>query len=301
MNPNGPWPQKWTSTNVPKVTFDVYPTAYMGTLNYGLNQHHAVMKVFPTAESVMARARGEDPRDQLTLLDQPGPSGGFGKIPRSATGGLQLSGLHVIRLNAGDTLYRFGDTGKHNGGWWIDRRALMRILLRVEPAKDGLPGVRNGTELNIRDYARKYCEVLTEWKSNMKYLYATRLQGAVMAFGGMGAAQRSKDVITIANPDGSAHAVTYEHLADDNRQIFIPNVYTRVDNALPREPRFFGPIAKWHPEVLEQCLVPLVRERFARNETYRQIITDVEAWMVGGNRKALFGGLTPPALGELRA
>lgn len=300
MNPNGPWPQKWTWTNIPKVTFDVYPTAYLGTLNYGLSQHHAVMGVFPTAESVMARTRGQDPRDQLSLLDQPNPSGGFGNVPRSATGGLQLTGLQVIRLNVGDTLYRFGDVGGHKGGWWIDRRAIMRMLLRVEPAKEGLPGVRGGAEYNIRDYARKYCEVLTEWQSKMKYIYATRLQGPVMAFGGMGAAQRSKNIMTIANADGSAHAVTYEHLADDNRQIYIPNVYARVDNALPGEPRFFAPVVKWHPEVLEQCLVPLIRQRIARKESMRQIITDVEAWMVGGSRKALFGGLTPPALGEVR-
>jgi hypothetical protein len=251
------------------------------------------MGIFPTAESVMARTRGQDGYDQLTLLDQPNPSGGFGNVPRSATGGLRVGGLHAIRLNVGETLYRFGDDGGHKGGWWIDRRGLMRILLRIEPAQNGLPGVRGGTEFNIRDYARKYCEVLTEWKSKMKYIYATRLQGAVMAFGGMGAAQRSKNILTLANSDGTPHAVTYEHLADDNRQIYIPNAFTRIDNAVPGEPRFFSAPIKWHPEVLEQSLVPMVRERITRKDNIRQIITDVEAWMLGGSRKAPFGGITP--------
>jgi hypothetical protein len=299
IKPHGPWPQKFTFGNVHRWTFDIYPTAYMGTLNYGLQMHHAIAGIFPTAESALARERGQKARDELTLIDQPEPSGGFGNVPRSATGGLQRAGMSVIRLNLGETLYRFGDEGGHKGGWWIDRRGLMRILLRVEPGREGLPGVRGGAELSIRDYARKYCEVLTEWKSRMKYIYATRLQGAVMAFGGMGAAQRSKNVLTIANSDGSGHAVTYEHLDDDNRQIFIPNVYDRVDNALPGEPRFFSSPVKWHPEVLEQCLVPLIRERFARKDNMRQIITDVEAWMVGGNRKAAFGNLTPPPLSAL--
>jgi hypothetical protein len=159
-----------------------------------------------------------------------------------------------------------------------------------------MPGVRGGAELNIRDYARKYSEVLGEWGSMMKYLFATQLRGAVMAFRGMGAAQRSKEVLLLPGTDGAPHAVSYEHLADDNRQIFIPNVYARIDGAQLGEPAFFAPVVKWHPEVLERCLVPMIRQRLARRDGYRAIITDVEAWMMRGDRRALFGGLTPPEL-----
>ena len=299
IKPHGPWPQKWTGANGHRWTFDVYPTAHQGILNYGLQMHHAISGMFPTAESVLARQQGKDGREQLSLIDQATQKGGFGNVPRSASGGLQFTGMNVIRLSVGQTLYRFGDENGHKGGWWIDRRGLMRILLRVEPAKDGMPGVQRGSEYNIRDYARKYCEVLTEWGSKMKYIFATRLQGTVMAFGGMGAAQRSKDVLTISNADGTAHAVTYEHLDDDNRQIFIPNVYARIDGPPPGEPRFFAPHVKWHPEVLEQCLVPLIRERLARKDKLRVVMTDVETWMMGGKRNAMFGDLTPPALRSL--
>ncbi len=151
IKPRGPWPQKWTGANLHRWTFDIYPTAYQGVLNYGPHMNHAIAGMFPTAESAMARERGEDGREMLTLIDQPNPSGGFGNVPRSATGGLQRSGMSVIRLNAGETLYRFGDDGGHKGGWWIDRRGIMRILLRAEPENDGMPGVRGGAELNIRD------------------------------------------------------------------------------------------------------------------------------------------------------
>ncbi|TKD13316.1 hypothetical protein [Polyangium fumosum] len=290
----GPWPKKWKDTR--NVTFDVYPTAYQGTLNYGLSRQHALGGIFPTAESLAARARGESPRDELTLVDKPIPSGGFGNIPRAATGGMQAAGLQAVRLNIGETLYRFGDAGGHKGGWWSGREGLFRILLRVEPTQQGMPGVRGGSELGIRDYARKYSEVLGEWGSQMKYLYATQLRGAVMAFRGMGASQRSKEITMIEGADGRPHAVTYEHMSDDNRQIFIPNVYTRIDGAPPGEPAFFAPVVKWHPEVLEQCLVPLIRTRLGRGEKYRAIIGDVEAWMMRGDRKAQFGDLTPPAL-----
>lgn len=295
MNPKGPWPQPWTDPRGKR--FQVYPTAHMGTLNYGLSKEHAFAGIFPTAESVAARERGENPRDELTLVDQGTQNDGFGKIPLAATGGMQAAGLAAIRLPVGETLYRFGDQGGYKGGWWSSRESLFRILLRVEPAAKGLPGVQGGSELSIRDYARKYSEVLGEWKSLMKYLYATRLRGAVMAFHGMGAAQRSEKLQVITNPDGSGHAVTYEHLADDNRQIFIPNLFARIDGAVVGEPAFFAPVVKWHPEVLEQCLVPMIRMRLGRGETYRQIIGDVEDWMMLGNRRATFGGLTPPLVG----
>lgn len=297
----GPWPKKWKDAK--GTTFNVYPTAYQGVLNYGLDRKHAFAGVFPTAESVAIRARGngEDPRDGLRLVDFGGPTGGFGAIPQAATGGLQASGLHPVRMTAGETLYRFGDTGQHKGGWWVSRESLYRILLRVEPKQEGLPGVRGGAELNIRDYARRYSEVLGEWSigpsgNRMKYLFATQLRGTVMVFRGMGATQRSKEVRVVPSSDGAAQAVTYEHMADDNRQVFIPNIYARIDSPAVGEPAFFAPVVKWHPEVLEQCLVPLLKQRIARGDGYRAIITDVEAWMMRGDRRATFGGLTPPEL-----
>jgi hypothetical protein len=296
MNPTGQWPLSWTDGR--GNTFEVYPTVHQGVLNYKLDRKHAFAGIFPTAESVALRAKGKDAFDELSLLDKPNPSGGFGRVPRAAMGGMQAAGLQPVRLRPSETLYRFGDAGEHKGGWWTSREGLFRILLRAEPSAEGMPGVRGGSELNIRDYARKYSEVLGEWGSHMKYLYATQLRGTVMAFRGMGASQRSKEILRVPASDGMSEAVSYEHMTDDNRQLYIPNVYTRVDGPAPGEPAFFGPVVKWHPEVLERSLVPLIKQRLRRGETYRVIIADVETWMIRGNRKAQFADLTPPDLSE---
>ena len=287
LSPHGPWPQVWADAKGNR--FDIYPTAYSGVLNYGLDKKHAISGIFPTAETVMAREAGESVRDELTLINRSGPSAG--PTPAAATGGMQLAGCNAVRLNSGTTLYRFGDDGGHKGGWWTERDGLFRMLLRVEPAAEGLPGVKDGSRYTLRDYARLYSEVLTEWKSKMKYLFATRLQGPIMAFRGRGAAQRSAEVLEMVDASGAPIAVTYEHMADDNRQLFVPNIYARIDGPVGAEPKFFSNVVKWHPEVLEHHLVPMIRDALDRGQRYREMIGDIESWMMRGDRRAPLGGV----------
>ncbi len=160
----------------------------------------------------------------------------------------------------------------------------MRILLRVEPAAKGLQGVQGGAELNIRDYARKYSEVLTEWENGMRYVYCTRLRAPVWAFRGMGADQRSKEIETVMDQHGNPTAITYEHMKDDNMQTFIPNVFGRVDAPKPGEPLFFAPTVKWLPEVLEHDLVPQVRAHMSGYNSMKKLFVAVDDWMMGGDR-----------------
>ena len=282
------YPKKYRDRN--GITYDVYPTAWRNVLNYGLERKHAIGGVFVTAESLKIReanakkplGQQERPYDELSLLDDPSKRTGGGPTPHAATGGMQLARFSVIRIEAGTTLYRFGDEGGYNGCWWSDRKALMRMLLRIEPDQDGLAGVRGGSQYNIRDYARRYSEVLGEWGSLMKYMFATRVQSAIMAFRGMGAAQRSK--ISEVKTSTGMDSITYEHMADDNIQIYIPNAFGRVAGPKPGEPSFFTPPVKWHPEVLEHNLVPLIKEHMEAGVSMKKIMPAVETWMMDRDR-----------------
>ncbi|MFT5435208.1 MAG: hypothetical protein ACI9OJ_005925 [Myxococcota bacterium] len=270
MNPNGPWPQTWRAPTGNR--FDVNPTAHRGTLNYGLTRRHALMGVFPTAESVKELEAGRPPRHEV-----------------GAVGGMQRGAVSVTELKAGTTLYRFGPAGNgHKGGWWTSRDGLFRMLLRVEPRVDGMPGVHGGSELNLRDYARKYSEVLSDW-SDMKFIYGTRLLGNVVAFCGMGAAQATAP-LEIHDAHGNIVGMVAEKMSDDNRQILIPNIYARIDGPPPREPRFFSPVVRMHPEAVEAKLVPAIRRRLANGDRYRNIIPDVEAWMMRGRWREPLNG-----------
>lgn len=255
-------------------TFDVYPTVYRRILNYGLNRQHAHRRIFPTEESIEQR-----------IIN---PGWKFDELGNLA-GGMQLSRMAVIRLTAGTTLYRFGDTGGHEGGWWTSRDGMFRMLLKVEPRRAGLPGVVDGQELTLRDYARKYSEVLTEWGNGMRYMFCTRLRGPVMAFRGMGASQQAKVYqLEIPGSGGQTAGTIVEKMNDDNRQIFIPNVFGRIDAPPQGEPSFFSPVRKWLPEVLEQRLTPAILERLQAGDTYRYIVPDMENWLMSGNKRTPF-------------
>jgi hypothetical protein len=289
------WPRRWADDRGRQ--FDVYPTAYQGELNYKLSDHHARIGIFPTAESLAVRDANDalifgapkaDPRDALSILDDPSKRASAGPSPAKSLGGMQGGSFKAVRLDSGAFLFRFGDPDKRVGGWWSDRRAMIRILLRVEPAAAGLQGVRGGSELNIRDYARKYSEVLNEWSNGMRYVWCTRTMGAISGFRGMGADQRSERIETVLDIDGNPCAITYEHMNDDNIQLFIPNVFGRVDAPKPGEPAFFSAMVKWLPEVLEVNLVPQVREAMERKESMKKIFLGVEDWLMGGNRHATF-------------
>ena len=266
-------------------TFDVYPTVYRRILNYGLNRQHAHRGIFPTEESIEQR-----------IVD---PNFGYDKLD-NLSGGMQLSRMSVVRLTAGTTLYRFGDTGGHKGGWWTSRDGMFRMLLKVEPKKPGLPGVAGGNELNLRDYARKYSEILTEWGSGLRYMFCTRLRGPVMAFRGMGAAQQGQ-VYQIAVPgtEDELAGTVVEKMNDDNRQIFIPNVFNRIDGPSGNEPSFFSPVRKWIPEILEQRLTPAILERLRAGDSYRYIVPDMEDWLLSGNKSQPFP--TQPKAPHIRA
>lgn len=289
------WPRRWTDER--GNSYDVYPTAYQGELNYKLSDHHARTGLFPTAESLAVRdanaavplgAPKANPFDGLSILDNPTLRAQAGPSPTKGIGGMQGGRFKSVRLDPGTFLFRFGDPDKRVGGWWSDRRAMLRILLRVEPAVKGLQGVRGGAELNIRDYARKYSEVLSEWQNGMRYVWCTRTMGAIWGFRGLGADQRSEKIETVLDQFGNPVAITYEHMNDDNLQLFLPNVFGRVDAPKPGEPLFFSAMVKWLPEVLEANLVPQLREAMERKESMKKIFLGVEDWLMGGNRHAQF-------------
>lgn len=300
------YPLKWTDPRF--GVFSVYPTAHNNTLNYGLDKRHILAGTFVTAESLAVRQRNktkppfaedrpDNPYDKLSVFDDPARRNGS----PIASGGLQLAGCNVVEYPAGTQLYRFGAEKGYEGGWWSDRTALMRMLLRVEPGRPGSRGVVNGSRYNIRDYAQRYSEVLTYWAdggnpgqnrsdaSNLRYLWATRLMAPVRVLRGMGAAQRNH----AAEQAGDRGFITYESATDDNVQIFIPNIFGRIGATKPGEPSFFQQPVRWLPEVLEANLVPQIEAKLAAGESLRTILEQVDRYMITGNRRMMLDGTQP--------
>ncbi len=300
------YPLKWVDKRF--GAFNVFPTAHRNVLNYGLDKRHILAGTFVTAESLAVRQKNlagpmkcEDkpdrPFDQLSLFDDPRRR----QFADIAAGGMQLAGANVVEYPAGTQLYRFGGDRGYEGGWWSDRSALMRILLRVEPGQPGMRGVQGGSQYNIRDYAQRYSEILTYWAngkgangenaSNLRYLWATRLMAPVRMLRGLGAAQRNH---TAVQP-GDGGYITYESASDDNVQLFIPNIFGRIGACKPGEISFFQQPVKWLPEVLEMNLVPQIQAKLAAGESLRTVLAEVDQWMILGNRRLGLGSGRAPA------
>ena len=110
-----------------------------------------------------------------------------------------------------------------------------------------------------------------------------------MAFRGMGASQQATVYqLEVPGQAGQTAGTIVEKMNDDNRQIFIPNVFGRIDAPPLGEPSFFSPVRKWLPEVLEQRLTPAILERLQAGDTYRYIVPDMENWLMSGNKRTPF-------------
>lgn len=258
-------PRTFVHTNFPKGAITVYPKLHQGTLNYGLDVLHyhtpfdhqgvepghadAKAGFFPTAESVAVRERDGASARPWDLLS-------------NIRGGM-TSHIRVITLNPGHHIFRFSQHGKRGGGvqlgdtssansayapfegpWWTSKLGFENMLGRLD-AKSGnkAMGVVNGRAMGLRQYARNYSAVFTDW-SKMELVGMCKVLRPIKAFMGMGAKLERSDVkVNYA----SFEKLETETFNDENVQLYIPNLNGQIGTSLSTP-------SIWSPEKVDELL-----------------------------------------------
>ena len=253
---------------------DVWPKAHEGTLNYGLDMKHLEAHwdslgekkpdpnagFFPTAESLALRAKGEAPRD------------GLGNI----RGGLNAKKVvHVITLTKGKYVFRFAQDNKKDpaalfcGPWWTTSLGFENMLSRVGATyENSAIGVAGGKDLKLRDYARKYSAVFTDW-SAMDVVGVCQVLAPIRCFMGHGAELARSDVKVVV--DG-IERVASETFDDSNVQLYIPNLWGQLGTYLSKP-------KTWTPEQIDALLSKTIQDMRKKGTTLserkRAIVTEL--------------------------
>jgi hypothetical protein len=244
---------------------DVWPKDNEGVLNYGLDLKHfhapwdapgekkadASAGFFPTVESLALRAKGEPPRD------------GLGNI----RGGLNVKKVvRVITLTAGKYVFRFTQDNKKDakapfcGPWWTTALGFENMLARVGATYESSAiGVAGGKDLKLRDYARKYSAVFTDW-SAMDIVGVSKVLKPIRCFMGHGA-ELSRDDVHV-KVDG-IERVESETFDDSNVQLYIPNLWGQLGVYLT-EPK------TWTPEQIDAVLSKTIQDMRKKGTTLAQ-------------------------------
>lgn len=214
---------------------------------------------FPTLESVIEReTRGTDaePRDALP------------NIRKGMTGHVK-----VIKLTPGKHIFRFAqhnddsnkprtvpladraakavDVGPFCGPWWTSSLGFENMLARVSATyENSAIGVANGRGMRLRDYARSYSAVFTDW-SRMEIIGMCRVLRPIYCFMGMGAKLVRTDVKkTDVRGIELLETETYE---DANVQLYIPNLWGHIGEYLSHPD-------VWTPERVDALLSRRVQD-----------------------------------------
>jgi hypothetical protein len=258
--------QQFKHGSFPGGAVDVWPREHGGVLNYGLDLVHFKARwdapgekkpdpnagFFPTAESVAARTAGQPPRD------------GLGNV----RGGL-TEHVRPITLTAGKYVFRFAQNsasgsalnvpGEHGskiawapfcGTWWTTSLGFENMLARVSATFEGSAlGVSGGKGLPLREYARKYSAVFSDW-SRMEIVGMCKVLRPIRCFMGMGAKLSRSDVKVEAHGIDLVESETFD---DANVQLYIPNLWGQIGVYLS-QPQV------WSPEKIDALLSKRIQE-----------------------------------------
>jgi hypothetical protein len=241
----------------PGGSVDVWPKENDGVLNFGLDVVHFKARwdapgekkpdpnagFFPTAESVAARTAGKPPRD------------GLGNV----RGGL-TEHVRPITLTAGKYVFRFAQSSNEpaskdplapfHGPWWTTSLGFENMLARVSSTFDNSAiGVAGGKGLPLREYARKYSAVFTDW-SRMEIVGMCKVLKPIRCFMGMGAKLSRSDVKIEVN---GVPLVATESYEDTNVQLYIPNLYGQIGAYLSKP-------QVWTPEKIDALLSKRIQD-----------------------------------------
>lgn len=199
-------------------TYKVYPRVYWNTLNYGLTLENYQTGLFPVAESLLLRAKGEPTRDEL-----PGLEGGM-RTPR------------VVTLQPGQPLFRFARRNQGEADftapWWISKSGFEAVLARLRrPATPQGPG---DSSMSLRAYARRHAAVFVEWHA-MDVIGMAFVQKPIRCFMGLG------NEILPADAAGPG--------PDSNVQLYVPNLQGQLGPG-----GHLSQPSVWAPEDIDRAL-----------------------------------------------
>jgi hypothetical protein len=268
--------EKFKHAAFPGGAVDVWPKEHDGTLNYGLDLVHFKAKwdapgektpdanagFFPTMESVAARTTGKPPRDGLGNV-----RGGLTEHVRPIT---LTPGKHVFRFAqngaSGGAINVPGDHGAKLqfapfcGPWWTTSLGFENMLARVSSTFDNSAiGVAGGKGLPLREYARKYSAVFTDW-SRLEIVGMCKVLRPIRCFMGMGAKLTRSDVKVEANGIELVATETYE---DANVQLYIPNLWGQIGV-------YLSPPQVWSPEKIDALLSKRIQDMRKQGESLSQ-------------------------------
>ena len=192
---------------------------------------------FPTLES-LARREANDPKAP--------PRDGLGNIRKGLT-----THVKVITLTPGKRIFRFTQPAKNGdlsgafcGPWWTTSLGFENMLARVSATyeRSGI-GVVGGKGMKLRDYARRYSAVFTDW-SEMSRIGMSQVLKPIRCFMGTGAKLTRDDVKVNVKGIELLETETYE---DANLQLFLPNLWGHIGSHLS-QPRV------WTPEAVDALL-----------------------------------------------
>lgn len=246
---------------------DVWPKLHDGVLNYGLDVAHYNAQwdggdpyagFFPTTESVAARTAKGSPRD------------GLGNLRKGMT-----THVKVITLTPGKQIFRFGQNTEATaqspgssalnvpdalsgtqswapfcGPWWTSSLGFENMLGRVSATYESSAiGVLGGKALGLREYARRYSAVFTDW-SRMEIVGACRVLRPIRCFMGMGAKlERSNVPVSY----GGIQLLESESYQDANVQLYLPNLWGQIGT-------YLSPPQVWSPEKVDELLSRRVQQ-----------------------------------------
>lgn len=254
-------PHRFPHSAFPKG-IDVWPKVHENTLNYKLDTAHYHAKwdnmgatnpdpyagFFPTTESVEARNRGDAPRD------------GLGNVRKGMT-----AHVKVITLAPGKIIFRFAQGSEDNkvrllsvpeteaagrnwgpfcGAWWTSALGFENMLARVSATyENSSHGVVGGQRMTLRQYARRYSAVFTDW-NHMEFIGMSRVLRPIKCFMGMGAPMPERQVKVNVN---GISLLENESYGDTNVQLYIPNLFGQIGT-------FLSYPQVWSPEVVDEKL-----------------------------------------------
>ena len=248
---------------------DVYPTVdeASGTLNHKLDLKHfhaawdslgetdadAKAGFFPTLESLAKRDTGDPknpPRDGL----------------RNVRGGLTTH-VKVITLTPGKRLFRFAEQrgereniGPFCGPWWTTSLGFENMLARVSATYESSGiGVVSGKGMRLREYARRYSAVFTDW-SKMDIVGMSQVLRPIRCFMGMGAKLMRDNVVVKVHGIELIETETYD---DANIQLYLPNLYGNIATHL-------SPPRIWAPEKVDALLSQRIQRMRAQGSLLSQ-------------------------------
>ena len=254
-------PRRYHHAAFPKG-IDIWPKVHENTLNYKLDVAHYHAKwdnmgatnpdpfagFFPTTESVEARSIGNAPRD------------GLGNVRKGMT-----THVKVITLTPGKLIFRFAQGDEDNkvrllsvpetegsrmnwgpfcGAWWTSALGFENMLARVSATyENSTHGVAGGKRMTLRQYARHYSAVFTDW-NHMEFIGMSRVLRPIQCFMGMGAPMPERQLQV--KVDGIPLLQT-ESYGDTNVQLYIPNLWGQFGT-------FLSYPQVWTPEAVDEKL-----------------------------------------------